>query len=308
MTKFDMAQYLEQIGFSLLRQKGHPIYSDGVSRIVLPSSGGELNWRLEKKIINDIKKALRLRDENRHVGIAVDMSEAIARTTDPKLMALKYIRDHVKPVQVIRRPGPQSTPLTPPPVAPAQPLLTATVAESLAVQAQTKESEEVKRSNLPKVPKKFDLETKKRLRNRLVELRQIGHGRKEIAEILTKDGFKTPQGKPIDLVFVSNQLQNVEFKKAVRSATRKAGRFQRANELKTQSLGAGQPPPVFPPLLTPEPTAEPPTPAPQPKPLPPLKPNSELIAHASLIMDSGDLFDPEEKLRMLEVIMRKIKK
>lgn len=54
--------------------------------------------------------------------------------------------------------------------------------------------------------KKYDAKTRKLVRRRVKQLRREGKNAEETATVLNAEGFQTPNGKPCDALFVSNQL------------------------------------------------------------------------------------------------------
>jgi predicted RNA binding protein YcfA (HicA-like mRNA interferase family) len=62
MRQAEFKKKLKQNGFYLLRRGKHPIYSDGLSRIVMPSGGNTIERRLSKSLEIDLKKAMKRRE------------------------------------------------------------------------------------------------------------------------------------------------------------------------------------------------------------------------------------------------------
>ena len=57
--------------------------------------------------------------------------------------------------------------------------------------------------------KKYDEKTRKLVRRRIKQLRREGKNAEHTAEILNAEGFKTPNGKACDKLFVANQLAHI---------------------------------------------------------------------------------------------------
>lgn len=80
--------------------------------------------------------------------------------------------------------------------------------------------------------KKYDPKTKKAVMRRCKQLRREGKRAIEIAEILNSEGFKTPNGKPCDNVFVTNQLSGAMARRKVgKKAKRRVVREPRATKV-----------------------------------------------------------------------------
>lgn len=70
---------------------------------------------------------------------------------------------------------------------------------------------------------KYDPETRKKFRKRIIELAKAGGSPTSIAEAVNKEGFKTPSGKAHNNVSITNTLS------ACRKQGMRAPRFREAN-------------------------------------------------------------------------------
>lgn len=174
MKHRDLEKMLFDNGFSFVRRNKHPIYSDGLTSIALPT-GSKLRHGMFHKVKAEIRRAVEKREQ------------AQQPTTTPK----EQTQMQFNPMPKIRIPE--------------------TKIHSMEIQEDNVQS--MTRGIKLSTSKKYSPDDRQRMRGRISVLRGIGHTGSQIFQIMKMEGFKAPDGSEFKLFHVTNAVAAMKEQK-----------------------------------------------------------------------------------------------